>query len=351
MKTAYFYGGSDIRVEDAPVPEPGRGEVQLRVHAAGVCGSDLHNYRGRRPPALAVPWQQGHELAGEVTALGEGVTGLAVGQRVAVEAEHLLGCGKCRWCAERQNQLCPERGFLHGARHSSHGFSQYDVCVATNVHPFPDSISYEQAALLDCYACGVHALNRTPVQHRDTAVIIGAGAIAFTLGQVLKANGAGRVIMTGTRAEPLALALEARAADSVICVREEDPVAAVLEATNGEGAASTFETVGGVEQLIAQATQMTRRGGAISILGLFTTPQTLDPSLAMQRELTIRWSNSFSTWRGESEYKTALSLMSSGKLTPDPIITHRFGIERIGEAFAAADDKRSSRAIRVMVNP
>jgi threonine dehydrogenase-like Zn-dependent dehydrogenase len=351
MKTALFYGGSDIRVEEAPVPEPGPGEVLIRVRAAGVCGSDLHNYRGHRPPTLKVPWQQGHELAGEVAALGKGVKGLKVGQGVGVEAEHLLGCGKCRWCREGQNQLCPQRGIRHGERHGSHGFSQYDVCVAANLHPLPDSISFEEAALLDCYACGVHALNRTPLPAGESAVIIGAGAIAMTLGQVLKASGAGKVIMTGTRPEPLATAIEAGAADKTICVRDADPVKAVLDATGGEGAAVTFETVGGREQFIAQAAQMTRRGGAISVLGLFTVPQTLDSSLAMQKELTLRWSNSFSTWRGKSEYVTALEMMAAGKFRPGPVITHRFGIEQIQQAFAAADDKRTSNAIRVMVEP
>lgn len=351
MRTAFFYGGSDIRVEDSPTPEPGPAEALVRIHAAGVCGSDLHNYRGHRPPSMSVPWQQGHELAGKIVSLGPGVTDLSVGQRVAVEAEHLLGCGECRWCSDGQNHLCPQRGFLHGAKHSSHGFSQYDVCVVENLHPLTEEISYEEASLLDCYACGVHALNRTPVPEGETAVIIGAGTIAFTLGQVLKANGVKNVIMTGTRPEPLDLAIAANSADSVVCVRDSDPVKAVLDATGGDGAAVTFETVGGREQLMSQAADMTMRGGAISVLGLFTVPQSLDASLAMQKELTVRWSNSFSTWNGESEYKTALNLMASGKLNPAPIITHQYGIEQISKAFEAADNKRSSGAVRVIVKP
>jgi len=92
MRTAYFYGGKDIRVVEETVPTPGPGEVLFKVMAAGVCGSDLHNYRGHRQRE-DVPWQQGHELAGEVAGLGEGVSGFEIGQRVGVEAEHLLGCG------------------------------------------------------------------------------------------------------------------------------------------------------------------------------------------------------------------------------------------------------------------
>src|SRR5919197_3212662 len=97
MKAALFYGGPDIRVEELPVPAPGPGEVLVRVGAAGICGSDLHRYRQPAPTAT-VPTRAGHELAGEVAALGPGVAGLAVGQRVGVEPLHLLGCGACPQC-------------------------------------------------------------------------------------------------------------------------------------------------------------------------------------------------------------------------------------------------------------
>lgn len=351
MKTALFYGGSDIRVEERPTPKPGPGEALVRVRAAGVCGSDLHNYRGHRNSTSQVPWQQGHELAGEIEAIGADVTGLVVGQRVAVEAEHLLGCGACKWCAEGQNHLCPQRGMKDGEKHSSHGFSQYDVCVASNLHPISDAISFSDAALLDCYACGVHAMNRSPVPEDGTAVIIGAGAIAMTLGQVLKAAGAGKVIMIGTRPEPLEIAKAAGAADMTVCTAEKNPVEAVLAETDGEGASVTYETVGGRSQLVAQAMSMTARGGAVSVLGLFTVPQEIDPALAMQRELRVHWSNSFSSWNGESEFVTALKLMEAGKLQPGPIATHEFGIDQIQEAFSAADNKAGSGAIRVMVMP
>jgi threonine dehydrogenase-like Zn-dependent dehydrogenase len=351
MKTALFYGGQDIRVVEQPEPKPGPGEALVRVRAAGVCGSDLHNYRGHRASSAGVPWQQGHELAGEIAALGPCVSGLTVGQRVAVEAEHLLGCGQCNWCLDGQNHLCPQRGMLNGVRHSSHGFSQFDVCVAKNLHPISDSVSFAAAALVDCYACGVHAMNRSPVPAGGTAVIIGAGAIAVTLGQVLKANDVKRVIMIGTRRQPLDVAISCGAADSVVCLADTDVVEAVMGLTNGEGAAVTYETVGGRSQLISQAIAMTRRGGAISVLGLFTAPQQIDASICMQKELRLNWSNSFSTWNGESEYGIALNLLESGKLQAEPVITHEFPIEFISDAFAAADNKTESGAIRVMVRP
>jgi threonine dehydrogenase-like Zn-dependent dehydrogenase len=375
MKTAYFYGGKDIRVVEEEVPTPGAGEVLFKVMSAGVCGSDLHNYRGHRVRD-DVRWQQGHELAGVIAGLGEGVKGLEVGQRVGIEAEHLLGCGDCRLCADGQYHLCADRGMRHGVRQGSHGFSQYDVCVAENVTVLPDDVSFDAAALVDCYACGVHAMNRVPDVAGKSVAIIGAGAIALTMGQVLKANGASQVILIGTREQSVELAVGSGSADVGVVSdsgrafalgrsgnlpslnpsrrREagtgQDAVEAVLDATGGEGVAVTFETVGGQSQLIQQAIEMTRRGGVVSVVGLFTKPQTIDPVMAMEREVAIQWSNSFSSWNGEREFVTALDLLVAGKLNPEPIVTHHFGLDEIAEAFATADDKRVSGAVRVMVH-
>jgi len=350
MKTAYFYGATDIRVVEEEIPTPGAGEVLFKVMSAGVCGSDLHNYRGHQARDGG-PWQQGHELSGEVAALGEGVIGLEVGQRVGIEAEHLLGCGRCRWCREGQYQICPDRGLRNGLMQSSHGFSQYDVCFAENVTPLPDGVSFDSVALLDCYACGVHAANRVPDFGGEPVAIIGAGAIALTLGQVLKARDAGKVILVGTRNQPVDVAVAAGSADIGVATSDRDPVEAVLEATGGEGAAVTFETVGGRSQLIQQAMEMTRAGGVVSVIGAFTTPQTIDSAAALGREITLQWSHAFSTWNGVSEYAITLELLTSGKLNPGPIITHNFTLDDIQKAFATANNKRSSGAIRVMVRP
>ncbi|MBO05363.1 MAG: hypothetical protein CL731_10185 [Chloroflexi bacterium] len=350
MKTAYFYGGKDIRVVEEEIPTPGPGEVLFKVMSAGVCGSDLHNYRGHRVRE-DVPWQQGHELSGVIAGLGEGVSGFEIGQRVGIEAEHLIGCGSCRWCQDGQYHICPDRGVRHGVRQSSHGYSQYDVCIAENVTVLPDDVSFDAAALVDCYACGVHAINRVPDIAGQDIAIIGAGAIALTLGQVAKASGAAKVILIGTRQQSVDVAVAAGSADVGVVSSSADPVEAVMDVTGGDGAAVTFETVGGQSQLIQQAVEMTRRGGVVSVLGLFTKPQTVDPVLAMEREISIQWSNSFSSWNSEREFSTALDLLVAGHLNVDPIVTHHFGIDEIDRAFAVTDDKRSSGAIRVIVQP
>jgi 2-desacetyl-2-hydroxyethyl bacteriochlorophyllide A dehydrogenase len=357
MKAALFYGGPDIRVEELPQPEPGPGEVLVRVRAAGICGSDLHGYRRLRPPSSPAPGQpagrqSGHELAGTVAAVGSGVTGFSVGQRVGIEPQHLIGCGACAFCRRGDTHLCPQRGQRHGERIGSKGFSEYDLCAAQNVHALPDTVSDEAAAILDCYACAVHAVHRAPITPYTTAVVLGTGAIGMNVGQVARTAGARQVIMVGTRRQPLEIAREAGAADTGIANEERDPVEAVLELTNGEGADVVFETVGGEAPTISQAVRMARRGGIVCIMGIFASPtQELAVMEGYRKELHITWSNSYSTWGGVSEYEIALDLLASGRVRAEPLITHRFPLDQIAEAFAAAADKRGSGAIKVLVVP
>jgi 2-desacetyl-2-hydroxyethyl bacteriochlorophyllide A dehydrogenase len=355
MKAAMFYGGTDIQVEDLPLPEPGPGEVLVRVRSAGICGSDLHGYRGQSPwetrnQGPRVGRENGHELAGEVAGIGAGVNRLKVGQRVGIEPEHLIGCGSCEYCRRGDTHICPNRGSRGGSRHGSHGFSEYDVCLASNVHALPDSVSTDAAAILDCYACGVHAVHHVRIKPDSTVVILGTGAIGMTLGQVLKASGARQVIMVGTREEPLAVATEGGAADVGIANSKTDPVAAVLELTGGQGADVVFETVGSMAPTLDQAIQMARRGGTVCILGIFTYLPELDVRTGYSKELTITWANSYSTWDGRSEYDIALDLLATGRVRAEPMITHHYPLAQIGEAFAAAADKKGSGAIKVMVH-
>lgn len=350
MQTALFYGGKDIRVEDFDDPVPGRGEVLVRVGAAGICGSDLHAYRGKSPwRRRSVPYQDGHELAGTVAATGPGVEGLEVGQRIGVEPEHLVGCRHCIACRRGDTHLCPLRGQREGEVHRSHGFAEYDICVAEHVHPLADGVSINAAAMLDCYACGVHAIRQARVAPQHVVAVIGTGAIGMTTGQVLRAAGAGTVVMVGTRPAPLKVALATGAADAVIAASEEDPVDAVRDIHGG--ADVVFETVGGTASTLEQAVGMAKPGGVICVLGAFAEQPAFDVSTAYSRELTIVWSNSYSSWDGVSEYDIALQMLTKGRVDPEPLITHHYPLADIGTAFAAAEDKRTSGAIKVLVHP
>lgn len=350
MKTAMFYGGPDVRVEEVGAPEPGPGEVVVRVRAAGICGSDLHGYRAPRP-GVVYPIRAGHELSGDVFALGAGVTGLTIGQQVGIEPMHLLGCGSCAQCRRGDYQICPRRGQRDGKPLHSSGFSELDVVAARNVFPLPDQVSLEDAAILDVYAVAVHGVNRLPVKPFHTVAILGTGAVGLTQGQVARALGARRVIVVGTRDEPLEIARGCGAADAVVNARTVDPVRAVLDLTDGAGADVVFETVGGRSDTVQQACEMAAFGGKVGVVGLFVEPISIDTRATMRKEIEIRWVNSYATWDGVREFQIALDLLASGKLQARPLITHRVPLDRVADGFAWANDKRGSGAIKVLVIP
>ncbi len=349
MRAARFHGGHDIRLENVPEPEPGPGEVVVRVRAAGICGSDLHGYRDPHPSADQ-PRTRGHELAGEVAALGPGVRDLAVGQRVGVEPRHLVSCGGCRWCRRGDTQLCPQLGIVAGSAVHSTGFAEYSLESAAHCYPLPESFATEIAAILDVYAVAVHAVHRVPPDPAHTVVVIGTGPIGLATAQLAKSSGAGQVIVVGRRAAPLHLARQL-GCDATVNAVEEDLPAAVRALTRGEGAAIVFEAVGGAAATLEQAIDVAGRGAHIGIIGAFTQGQRLDPGPCMRKELSLHWIWSYGLWDGVPEFQIALDLLAGGRVDAAPLITHRFPLDQIDAAFAAADDKRASGAVKVLVLP
>jgi threonine dehydrogenase-like Zn-dependent dehydrogenase len=352
MKTAIFYGGADIRVEAIETPRPGDGEVLVEVRAAGICGSDLHYYRGEDPWGSAVwPQRIGHELSGVVVEVGAAVTTVAPGQRVAIEPMHLAGCGSCRLCRRGDYHLCPRRGLHRGERRASAGFSEYDLAAERNVFPLADELPLEMAALADVYACAVHAAHRAPLRPMDTAVVFGTGPIGLAVGQVARMQGCRQTLLVGRRDAALELGLAIGAADAGINSCRQDVAAAVLAATGGWGADVVFECVGGSGEALAHAVSAAARGGVLVVLGAFHSEVAVPYREANRRELDLRWSNSYSTWAGMREFQLALDLIAQRRVDAAPMVTHRFPLARIGEAFAAANDRASSRAVKVLVEP
>jgi threonine dehydrogenase-like Zn-dependent dehydrogenase len=353
MKAAIFYGGKDIRVEDVPTPEPGPGEVLVRVQAAGICGSDLHPYRGvpLAPTAVPRPRRDGHELAGEVARVGSGVDASLVGRRVGVEPMHLVGCGTCPSCRRGDYHICPTRGIRNGQRGYSGGFSEYDIATVENVFPLPDHVSAEVASMIDVYGCGIHAAHRIPIGPNVDVAVIGTGPVGMTTGQVARALGARKVIMVGRRDELLARAVELGAADAVVNNSKNDVGEAVAALTDGRGCAAVFETVGGEGDTMAQSVAAASHGGAIGILGLFAGTAEMPGRPSMGKELDFKWINSYSTWNGQREYQIALDMIAAGRVQAEPLVTHRFSLDRILDGFQAADDKRASGSIKVVIQP
>ena len=350
MKAAFFYGGRDIRVEDVPDPVAGPGEVLVRVRAAGVCGSDLHGYRAGASSPNVPPRVRGHELAGDIVALGPDVTSLKVGQRVGVEP--LVGCGDCTYCLSGAYHLCSRLEHIGGQRRG--GFAELAVAPEDKVYPLSDGVSIEVGSLLDVYAVAVHALTQVPVRPGDHVAVIGTGAIGLSIAQMASLAGAS-VAVLGRRDEPLRVATQVAGAVGINVLRQ-DPVQAVRAwsgdtSTAGRGADRVYEAVGGVADTLSLALQLAVPRGTVGVVGSFGHPQTLDTGLALRRELTLAWIWSYA-WREERpEFQIALDLLASGRLQAEPLITHRFPLERIREAFDVADRKAEFGSIKVLVLP
>jgi threonine dehydrogenase-like Zn-dependent dehydrogenase len=184
----------------------------------------------------------------------------------------------------------------------------------------------------------------------DTAVVLGTGAIGLATAQVARAAGAGQVVVVGRRDAPLSLASRL-GCDATVNASTEDVAERVQALTDGAGASVVFEAVGGRADTLASAVAVAAQGGVVAVVGSFVEPQTVDSGACMRKELSLHWVWSYGTWRGVPEFQIALDMMADGRIQAAPLITHRFPLARIGEAFAAADDKRSSGAVKVLVLP
>jgi 2-desacetyl-2-hydroxyethyl bacteriochlorophyllide A dehydrogenase len=341
MKVAMTYGPGKFGVEEVQTPDPGPGEVLVRIRAAGICGSDLHFHR--RDPSESVNRRLGgHEYSAVVVAVGAGVSHVKEGDRVGVEP--LVGCGHCRFCYAGDYHICPQ------LRHLSGGFGEMTLVPADKAFRLPDSISDEAAAILDCVAVGVHAIQRAPAGTNDTAVVLGDAAIGLFTAQCAKVDGAARVGVVGHHAHSLDIARKV-GADFTLNSGEVDAPAAIREMTGGLGADIVYESVGGSATTLVEAAQCVRPGGTIVIIGSFREPPAPEWRRLMRHEVNLLFSWSYARWNGIPEFQISIDLLASGKVKAEPIITHRFPLERIEDAFQAALQKRDSKATKVLVKP
>ena len=346
MKAAIFYGGKDIRIETVSNLDPEPRQVQVRVRAAGICGSDLHGYHATSvKPGL--PRRGGHELTGVVSAISEDVTQFQVGDRVVVEPT--VPCGNCPECWNGNYNICSKLKHLGGSD-SGGGFGEYMVAPVGNIYLLPDNVTFEAGALAEVYAVAVHALSRVPVQPGDLVAVIGSGPVGLTIAQMADLAGARSVIILGKPDQPLQISQELMGCE-VINVDTSDPVEAVKRWSGNRGANVVFEAVGGRSNTLQQATEIAAKRGRICIVGGHTSPIIFSDHSARSRELTVSWAFCYGRRDGQKEFQVAIELLSAGKLNPMPLITHRFPLSEIGQAFEVAAGRQEHGSIKVLILP
>ena len=344
MKGAFMRGLDNMIIKEIEKPKAGKGNVVVSLECVGICGSDVHYYHSGRVGNYIVDLSQdymlGHETAGTVVEIGEGVTSLKVGDRVCLEPG--VTDGTCEFCKSGKYNLCPNVCFpatppIPGCNEEFIEFPA-DYCFK-----LPDNVSTREGALIEPLSVGFHAANQGDVQVGETVCILGAGTIGMTTLLSCKAHGAGKIIVFDLIPAKLELAKK-MGADVVINSKETDPLKAVMDATDGQGAEKVFETAGSAVT-IAQTAFLVKRGGTITLVGLSTKPEiTYNFSQIMDKEATIK-----SVFRYRNIYPKAIAAVAKGAIDVKPLVTHEFDFDHIQEAYQEALNNRTD-ALKVMIH-
>jgi L-iditol 2-dehydrogenase len=334
MRAARLHGIRELRLENLPWPTPAPGEVLLKVAAVGICGSDVHYYVDGRigDQVVTAPIIAGHEFSAWVAGLGTGVEGLEIGQLVAVEPG--IHCGECESCQQGHPNLCPKVRFC-GTPPINGVFAEYTVMPAENCFALPKELGPAEGAMLEPLGIAIHTVDLGHVKPGQTVAVLGAGPIGLLTAAVAKAAGAAEIYMT----EPLACRRQfARdyIAASTFHPHETDAVAEIMRLTGGRGVDVAFEAAGAPETP-DQAAALARPGGKVVIAGIPSTDSmVLTASTARRKGLTIKLVR-----RMKHTYPRAIRLVQTGMVDVASLVTHRFPLARIAEAFemvAAYDD-------------
>ena len=342
MMGALYDGKDTFHVTEMEKPKPGPGDAVVRPRGVGICGSDLLNYADKTEPETT---PAGHEVAGEIVEVGEGVDASRVGERVAIDSvAHGRACTSCWYCRMGQYNHCPNRDEMRGG-----GFAEYMVRRAAGCYRLPENVSWEEGALVEPLAVSVHGARLGQLTGGETVVVLGAGNIGLTAVAAARALGAGKVFATARHEHQAALAKRLGADDAF---PPDGPALqeAVEEATDGRGADMTIETVGGKSiETVQQAIEVTRHLGRIVGLGCFFTPITLDWLEPQLKEHQVVFSNCYSVLDGRHDYEIAIELMASGRAPVKQMVTHKVSLEEIQRGFDTAYDKTTG-SVKVQIH-
>lgn len=336
QRGAFMRGTDKMIIKDIPKPTAGPGNVVVSIEYVGICGSDVHYFHSGRVGAYEVDLSQdymlGHECGGVVVEVGEGVTDLKVGDKVALEPG--LTCGECEFCKEGKYNLCPDVIFLATppVQGCNMEFIEYPASYAFKL---PEHLTTKEGALIEPLSVGMHAANQAEVGVGHTVVILGAGCIGLTTLLSAKAHGCGTVIVSDLVDARLAKAKEL-GADYVLNGKEVDVLEEVRRITDGRFADKVFETAGS-PVTIKQTPFLAKRGGTVTLVGISTKPE-IDYNFAqvMDKELTIK-----SVFRYRNIYPRAIAAVASGAIKVDGIVTHEFDFDHIQDAYDEAVNNKT----------
>jgi len=340
MRVAMYYNNHDVRLEEMSAPQIGPGELLVRVEACGICGSDVMEwYRRNRVPLVL-----GHEIGGQIVAVGDGVERYKVGDRVS--AAHHVPCNTCHYCLSGHHTVCDT---LRRTNFDPGGFAEYLRLPAINVDRgvllLPDEISYEEATFIEPLACILRGQRLTHIQPGQSVLVIGSGIAGLLHVQLARALGAGPVVATDINEYRLETAKNL-GADAAIHAKEDLPQH--LRQLNQGRLADLVIVCTGATSAVTQALQSVERGGTVLFFAPTEPGVTIPISindLFWRNEITLTTSYAASP----ADYTTALKLIRARRIRTDRMITHRLGLAEAGTGFQLVADAQNS--IKVIIEP
>ncbi len=332
MRAIVIERPNEIALQELDTPEPGPGEVRVRSVLTGVCRTDIDILTGALDPRwVRFPVIPGHEWSGVVDAIGEGVTTLEPRQRVVCEGN--IGCMSCARCRAGDTHLCERYdavGFTRGG-----GWGEYVVVPERILHALPEHVSFEAAALVEPGSCVVKALDRARIEPSESVGVVGVGAMGALAIRIARLRSPSRIVAYGLRDDELELARELGAV-VVVNVAGEDPEAQTRRLLGG-GLDVVVETAGAVPA-VELSTRIVREGGRVVLLGIAGQDRELaiPADRIALRDLTLYGSVGYTT----AAWARMVALLREGLVDLDPIVTHRFPLDRFQDAFALMDERR-----------
>jgi L-idonate 5-dehydrogenase len=341
MKTIVIHSAKDLRIEDRPTESVGPGQVEVRLEAGGICGSDLHyfNHGGFGTVRLREPMILGHEVAGSITALGAGVSGFAVGDRVAVSPSR--PCNDCHYCLKGQQNQCLNMRFYGSAMpfpHIQGAFRERLVAESWQCHKIAEGVSIHEAAMAEPFAVTLHAVNRAGGLLGKRVLVTGCGPIGALAIIAARAHGAREIVATDVMDGVLALAGKI-GADRTINVANNPEQLGAYGANKG-----TFDVMfeaSGNERAVRSGLEALAPRGVLVQLGLggdIAIPQ----NMVVSKEIEIR-----GTFRFHEEFGLAVDLINRGRVDLKPLLTGVYPLADAVEAFEAAGDRNRSMKVQI----
>jgi 2-desacetyl-2-hydroxyethyl bacteriochlorophyllide A dehydrogenase len=349
MRAVTFQAPGEVRVEERPEPElAAADDAIVRVEATGICGSDLHIYHGR--VAIEAGFVIGHEYVGTVTAAGEGVDGVAVGDRVL--GTFLTACGRCFHCRRGEYPKCDSgRVFGHGATLGSLQGAQAELLLVPNANltlrSVPDGLADEVALFAgDVAGTAYHAIcgdsaKPDPLEPGAAVAVLGLGPVGLSSVQVARAAGASLVVAVDTVEERLRLAESFGAVP--VHLTEDDARGRVKELTEGRGVDLSVDAVGHPDALDL-ACRLARKAGTVSVTGVYAEPAEVHMGVVWIKSLTLRAGQA----NVIGHLDRVLAMLSAGVIDPAPLVTHHMGLDEAPDAYAIYDRRE---ALKIVLSP